>query len=134
MDGGWKSITTGLASYKCLSAHHTGETLQNTRSLMGHREHSALHTSIWRLGKVLRDNGPKLFQVETTLNTAMFPEQFSFIASREWEWSARERATYLATTTALSRTCQTAQGPELATCANPGCAAASSAGGPPCVR
>jgi hypothetical protein len=103
MDGGWKSITTGLASYRCLSVHHNGETLQNTRSLMGHRKHSALHTSIWRLGEVLRTSGPKLFQIETTLNTDMFPAPFDFINKREWEWTGRDRATYLATTTALSR-------------------------------
>ncbi len=28
MDGGWKSITTGLASYRCLSPTTTGQTLQ----------------------------------------------------------------------------------------------------------
>ncbi|MEY4339686.1 MAG: hypothetical protein RLZ14_1536, partial [Actinomycetota bacterium] len=102
MDGGWKSITTGLASYRCLSHHHTGETLQNTRSLMGHREHSALHRSIWRLGKVLRDHGPKVFQIESTLNTDMFPDQFSFINKREWEWTAKDRATYVGVTKGLS--------------------------------
>src|SRR5262245_11870346 len=103
MDGGWKSITTGLASYRCLSYHHTGHTLQQTRSLMGPREHSALHRSIWRMGKVLRDSGPKLFQVETTLNTDMFPKEFSFVSTREWEWSPRERATFVASSKALSR-------------------------------
>ena len=102
IDGGWKSITTGLASYRCLSAHHTGHTLQHTRSLMGHREHSALHQSIWRLGKVLRDHGPKVFQIETTLNTDMFPEQYSFINKREWEWTPKDRATYLGVTKGLS--------------------------------
>src|SRR5829696_6542708 len=45
MDGGWKSITTGLASYRCLSHHHNPETLQHTRSLMD-RHHSALHQSV----------------------------------------------------------------------------------------
>ena len=103
MDGGWKSITTGLASYRCLSVHHNGETLQNTRSLMGHRKHSALHTSIWRLGQVLRDHGPKLFQIETTLNTDMFPKPFDFISKREWEWNAKDRATFLATSKSLNR-------------------------------
>jgi len=102
MDGGWKSITTGLASYRCLSHHHNGETLQNTRSLMGHRQHSALHTSIWRLGKVLRDHGPKVFQIETSLNTDMFPDAYSFINKREWEWTAKDRATYLGVTKGLS--------------------------------
>ena len=104
MDGGWKSITTGLASYRCLSFHHNPETLENTRSLMGHRHHSALHTSVWRLGKVLKDHGPKIFQIETTLNTDMFPKPFGFINKREWEWTAKDRATFLGTTKALKRT------------------------------
>ena len=43
IDGGWKSITTGLASYRCLSHHHHPESLQNTRSLIGHHGHRALH-------------------------------------------------------------------------------------------
>ena len=104
MDGGWKSITTGLASYRCLSYHHTGETLQNTKSLMGGNDHSALHQSIWRMGKLLRDHGPKVFQVETTLNTDMFPEPFGFINKREWEWTAKDRTIYLGTTKSLKRT------------------------------
>ncbi len=103
MDGGWKSITTGFASYKCLANHHTGHHLQNTRSLMGHRDHSALHKSIWRLGKVLRDNGPKIFQIETTINNDAFPDTFGFLNKREWEWSAKDRALYLATEKSLKR-------------------------------
>ena len=102
MDGGWKSITTGLASYRCLSFHHNPETLQNTRSLMD-RHKSDLHKSVWRLGKVLRDDGPKVFQIETTLNTDMFPSPFDFLAKREWEWTARDRATFLGTTKGLDR-------------------------------
>ena len=103
MDGGWKSITTGLASYRSLSFHHNPETLQNTRSLMD-RHHSDLHRSVWRLGAVLRDHGPKIFQVETTLNTDTFPSSFEFLSKREWEWTARDRATFLATSKSLSRT------------------------------
>ena len=103
MDGGWKSITTGLASYRSLSFHHNPETLENTRSLMD-RHKSALHKSVWRLGKVMRDNGPKVFQIETTLNTDMFPSPFDFLSKREWEWKAKDRATFLATTKSLSRT------------------------------
>ena len=49
MDGGWKSITTGVASYRCLSFHHNPKTLQNTRSLMD-RHHSDLHKRLWRMG------------------------------------------------------------------------------------
>ncbi len=103
MDGGWKSVITGLASYRCLSFHHNGHTLQNTRSLMD-RHHSALHHSIWRMGKVLERNGPPIFTVETTLNADTFPDAFGFLAKREWEWGVKDRAMYLATAKALDRT------------------------------
>ncbi len=103
MDGGWKSITTGLASYRCLSHHHNPETLENTRSLMD-RHKSELHKSVWRMGKLLRDDGPKIFQIETTLNTDMFPSPFGFINKREWEWTPKDRAIYLGTTKSLNRT------------------------------
>ena len=101
MDGGWKSVITGLASYRCLSHHHNPDALQNTRSLMGHRDHSALHQSIWRMGKVLRDQGPTIFQVETSINTDAFPTPFDFLRKREWEWNAKDRATYLGVTKSL---------------------------------
>lgn len=103
MDGGWKSLTTGLASYRCLSHHHNPETLQHTRSLVD-RHKSALHKSVWRMGSVLRNDGPRIFQVETSLNTDTFPPAFDFLSKREWEWTARDRAAFLATTAALKRT------------------------------
>lgn len=103
MDGGWKSITTGLASYRSLSHHHNPSTLQHTRSLVD-RHNSALHKSLWRMGEVLRTNGPPLFQIETSLNTDTFPAAFSFLSKREWEWTARDRAMYLATARSLERT------------------------------
>jgi hypothetical protein len=55
------------------------------------------------MGKVLRDHGPKIFQIETTLNTDTFPSPFDFLSKREWEWTARDRATYLATAKSLDR-------------------------------
>ena len=43
----------------------------------------------------------KLFQIETTLNTDTFPEQLAFLQKREWEWTFRDRASFLATSGAL---------------------------------
>ncbi len=103
MDGGWKSITTGVSSYRSLSFHHNPVTLQNTRSLMD-RHNSDLHKSVWRLGKVLQDHGPKIFQVETTINNDAFPSPFDFLSKREWEWTAKDRALYLGTQKTLKRT------------------------------
>ncbi|HEX4818874.1 MAG TPA: lactate racemase domain-containing protein, partial [Acidimicrobiales bacterium] len=95
MDGGWKSTATGLASYRSLRHHHNVRTLQQSRSLMD-RHNSALHTSNWRMGKVLTDAGVKIFQIETTLNNELFPAPFEFLMKREWEWSAKDRGLFLA--------------------------------------
>ena len=102
MDGGWKSTATGLASYRSLRHHHNVKTMRHSRSFMD-QEHSELHSSNWRMGKVLRDSGVKIFQIETTLNTDTFPSPFEFLAKREWEWTARDRALYLGTVAGLKR-------------------------------
>ena len=70
------------------------------------QHHSELHHSNWRLGKVITDAGVKVFQIETTLNTDIFPESFVFLAKREavGEVPACDRGTYLATTKALKGT------------------------------
>lgn len=103
MDGGWKSTATGLASYRSLRHHHNVHTMRHSRSFMD-QERSALHSSNWRMGKVLRDAGVKVFQIETTLNTDTFPSPFEFLAKREWEWTARDRLTFVASSKALART------------------------------
>jgi hypothetical protein len=102
MDGGWKSTATGLAGYRSLRHHHNVHTMRHSRSFMD-QGRSELHSSNWRMGKVIRDAGVKIFQIETTLNTDTFPSPFEFLGRREWEWKARDRATYLATTAGLKR-------------------------------
>src|SRR3954447_723837 len=103
MDGGWKSTATGLASYRSLRHHHNVRTLQHSRSLMD-RHNSALHTSNWRMGKVITDAGVKIFQIESTLNSELFPQPFEFLMKREWEWSAKDRALFVASSKSLART------------------------------
>ncbi len=103
MDGGWKSTATGLSSYRSLRHHHNVATMQHSRSFMD-RHRSELHTSNWRMGKVLRDSGVKIFQIETTLNNDTFPPPFEFLMKREWEWTARDRALFLGSSKALDRT------------------------------
>ena len=64
---------------------------------------SELHKSTWRMGKVMRDNGPTVFQIETTLNTDTFPQPFEFLSKREWEWNAKDRALYLGAAKSLAK-------------------------------
>jgi hypothetical protein len=103
MDGGWKSTATGLASYRSLRHHHNVRTMQQSRSFMD-QHRSELHSSNWRMGEVIRRAGVKIFQIESTLNTNTFPKPFDFLMKREWEWSARDRAGFVAMTTSLKRT------------------------------
>jgi hypothetical protein len=103
MDGGHKSVATGLASYKSLRHHHNPKTMVHSRSFMD-APASELHTANWRMGRHIADSGVKVFQIETTLNTDTFPSNFAFLQKREWEWSLRDRATFTATKAALDRT------------------------------
>ena len=102
MDGGHKSTATGLSSYRSLRHHHNVKTMQHSRSFMD-QHRSELHSSNWRMGKVLRDSGLKVFQIETTLNNDTFPKPFDFLQKREWEWSTRDRMAFVAATTGLNR-------------------------------
>ncbi|MHB8318369.1 MAG: NPN-dependent hydroxyacid isomerase, LarAH14/15/16 family [Acidimicrobiales bacterium] len=103
MDGGHKSVATGLASYKSLRHHHNPKTMTHSRSFMD-APASELHSANWRMGRLIKESGVKVFQIETTLNTDTFPSNFAFLQKREWEWSLRDRATFAASSSALSRT------------------------------
>src|SRR5207249_6395820 len=76
MDGGHKSVATGLASYRSLRHHHNVRTMLHSRSFMD-QHRSELHTSNWRMGRLIADSGIKIFQIETTLNNDTFPSQFA---------------------------------------------------------
>jgi hypothetical protein len=93
MDGGHKSVAIGLAGYESLKHHHNVNTMLHSRSYMDPREgHSAINDSTIRMGRYLRDQGVKVFQIETTLNADTFPSQLGFLNKREWEWSAKDQA------------------------------------------
>ena len=103
MDGGHKSVATGLASYRSLKHHHNVRTMQHSRSFMD-QHRSELHSSNWRMGRHIAAQGVKIFQIETTLNTNTFPDQFGFLKKREWEWTAKDRAAFVAVSKSLERT------------------------------
>lgn len=97
MDGGHKSVPVGLASYRSVKPHHNVHTMLHSKSYMDPRPgRSAIHDSCARMGKVLKDAGVRIFTIETTLNNETFPEPFGFMNKREWEWSVKDQAIYLA--------------------------------------
>jgi hypothetical protein len=100
MDGGHKSVATGLASYNSLRHHHNVHTMRHSRSFMD-QHHSELHSSNWRMGRFIAAQGIKIFQIETTLNTNTFPKPFKFLEKREWEWTPQDRGSFIAVSKAL---------------------------------
>jgi Lactate racemase N-terminal domain len=96
MDGGHKSVPTGLMSYRSVKSHHNVHTLLHSSIMDPRPGRSALHESCARMDKVLTDGGIRIFTIETTLNNNVFPEPFGFMNEREWEWSLKGQATYLA--------------------------------------
>ena len=104
MDGGWKSTATGLAGYEGVKAHHNVHTLRHSRSFMD-QDSSELHRSNWRQGEVIKAHGPRIFQIESTLNTNTFGHDgpMAVLQKREWEWSMADRAAFTAMQAGLER-------------------------------
>src|SRR5205823_881231 len=65
MDGGHKSVGTGLTDYLGLRAHHTPHAIRESKSYMEPR-HSALHGSVNRIGRII-DEHVDVFHIETCL-------------------------------------------------------------------
>jgi len=101
MDGGHKSVPVGLGSYRSLKHHHNVHTMLESRSFMD-PSHSALHGSTARMGRLLAEH-LKIFTIETTLNNDTFPKAFGFLNKREWEWSMKDQAAFLAAKRANDR-------------------------------
>ena len=68
-----------------LRHHHNSTTMVHSRSFMD-PEHSALHSSATRMGRLLARH-LQIFTIETTLNNQTFPASMPFLVKREWEWS-----------------------------------------------
>ncbi|MDQ6915682.1 MAG: nickel-dependent lactate racemase, partial [Actinomycetota bacterium] len=94
MDGGHKSMSTGLATYRGIRAHHNASTLLASRSYM-HPPDSALHHSCIRQGRLIEDY-VRVFHIETSVNNHSFPSLVNFLQKRETDWTAADQATYLA--------------------------------------
>jgi len=104
MDGGWKSTATGLAGYQGVKVHHNPQTMVKSTSFMD-QEKSELHRSNWRQGEVIKNHGPRIFQIETTINTNTFGYDgpLAMLQKREWEWGLKDRAAFTAMNAGLKR-------------------------------
>jgi len=89
MDGGHKSLHTGISSYRSVRHHHTPGVLAECRSLMD-PPHSALHDSLHRMGRLMGQH-LNVFHVETSLNSATFPRFLPFLEKQEATWSGGDK-------------------------------------------
>ena len=101
MDGGHKSVGTGLANYASLRAHHNPKTIRDSESYMEPSK-SALHRSTERIGRVI-DQHLKVFHIETVLNNRMFDGPTGFLGRTEEDYSEVDRLKFQALRYTLSK-------------------------------
>src|SRR3954464_5839065 len=89
MDGGHKSVGTGLTNYESLKAHHNAQTIRDSDSYMEPSK-SALHRSTERIGRVI-DKNLKVFHIETCINNRMFEEPVGFLMKKEEDFTEFDR-------------------------------------------
>jgi hypothetical protein len=102
MDGGHKSVGTGLTDYLGLRAHHTPHAIRGSKSYM-EPAHSALHESVNRIGRVI-DAHVNVFHIETALNNKMFDGPMSFLGKREEDFTDLDRTALAALRWTLGKT------------------------------
>ncbi|BDG06968.1 lactate racemase domain-containing protein [Anaeromyxobacter paludicola] len=89
MDGGHKSVGTGLTSYEGVKAHHDPGTIKKCHSYMDPAR-SEMHRSVDRIGRVI-DEHLDVFHVETTINNRMFDGPMEFLQKREDDFTDLDR-------------------------------------------
>ena len=94
MDGGQKSMSTGLGCYRSIKEHHTVHTLLHSNSYMD-PPNSALHHSCIRQGQLIED-AVRVFHIETSVNNHAFPAIANFLQKRETDWTTSDQAAFYA--------------------------------------
>lgn len=102
MNGGFKSIGTGLSGYKSIKHHHNPETILKCKSYMD-PDNSALYSSNERIGRMVNDT-INVFHIETTLNNKMYDDKMMFLATAEDDWSTSDHMKFRGIQWALSKT------------------------------
>jgi len=102
MDGGHKSMATGLGSYRSVRPHHNVHTLLGSRSYMNPPD-SALHHACNRQGRLIEDT-VRVFHIETSVNNHSFPAAANFLQKRETDWTLGDQAAVFAMKQITDRT------------------------------
>src|SRR5438874_10837211 len=102
MDGGHKSVGTGLTDYLGLRAHHTPQAIRGSKSYM-EPKHSALHGSVDRIGRVI-DEHVSVLHIDTLLNNKMYDGPLAFLGKREEDFTDLDRTALAALRWTLGKT------------------------------
>ena len=89
MDGGHKSVGTGLTNYEGVKAHHTPHHIRQSHSYID-PERSEMHRSVDRIGRII-DRELNVFHIETTVNNRMFDGPLEFLMKREEDYTEFDR-------------------------------------------
>ncbi|ABF93100.1 hypothetical protein MXAN_1529 [Myxococcus xanthus DK 1622] len=101
MNGGHKSMGTGVSNYASLRHHHNPKTIRASDSYMEPKT-SALYKSNERIGRNI-DKHLKVFHIETALNNRMFGGPTDFLAKKEEDYTEADRLKFQAMRFALSK-------------------------------
>jgi len=89
MNGGHKSMGTGLVGYRTLRGHHTPAAVRSSGSYM-EPARSELSRRMDQVGRLI-ESKVEVFHVETTVNNRMFDKPLDFLAKNEDELSDLEQ-------------------------------------------
>jgi hypothetical protein len=92
MDGGHKSINTGLTTYRTIRHHHNVHTLMHCKSYMDPGA-SMLQRTCERMGRIVAPC-VNCFHIESTLNSNTFPPLFRNLQKQERGWTTWDRVTF----------------------------------------
>lgn len=101
MNGGHKSVATGLAGYATLREHHDPEVIAASNSYMD-PSHSALADSNRRIGSEI-ESKLKVFHIESAVNSRMFAAPLEFLTKNEDDLSTVEYAALKSMKSTLDR-------------------------------
>ena len=88
MNGGYKSVGTGLAGYRTLKSHHNPATIRATHTYMD-PDDSHLFDRMAAVGKLINDK-LDVFHIESTVNNRMFSRPLDVLAKNEDELTPLE--------------------------------------------
>lgn len=88
MNGGFKSVGTGLVGYRTLKHHHNPHTIRKSKSYMDPKN-SELADRMVSVGKLINEK-VDVFHIESTVNNRMFSKPLDILAKNEDELTPTE--------------------------------------------